>query len=37
MSWDLLERMIVDRQWPPKQFGEHLAHLFRATFLTGAR
>jgi AcrR family transcriptional regulator len=35
MSFDLLERMLEDRQWSRKRYGESLALLFRATFTGG--
>ncbi|MDR7301987.1 TetR/AcrR family transcriptional regulator [Haloactinomyces albus] len=34
MSSDVIERLIVEREWPPAHFAEHLAALFRATFVT---
>jgi hypothetical protein len=37
MSWDLLERLITDKSWPPERYGEQLAGLFRATFVTGSQ
>ena len=33
MSWDLLERLIVDRGWSRDEFGERFAVLLRATFV----
>lgn len=34
MSFDLLEALMVDRGWTARRYGEHLAALFRATFIT---
>ncbi len=33
MGSDVTERLIVEQQWPPERFAEHLAVLFRATFV----
>ena len=33
MSLDMLERLIVDRRWSRKSYGEHLAALLKATFI----
>ena len=33
MSFDLLEKLTVDRGWSSRRYGEHLALLFRATFV----
>jgi hypothetical protein len=37
MSWDLLERLIVEKGWSPERYGDHLAGLFRATFVADPR
>lgn len=36
MSWDLLERLIVDRGWSHDEFGERFAVLVHSTFVGGA-
>jgi len=36
LSWDFLERLIVDKDWSPDEFGEHFAVLLRRTFLPDA-
>jgi AcrR family transcriptional regulator len=33
MSFDLLEELLVDRGWSPRAYGDHLAMLFRSTFV----
>jgi AcrR family transcriptional regulator len=33
MSLDMVERLIVDRRWSRKSYGEHFAALLRATFI----
>ncbi len=33
MSPDLLERLVLDRHWSPKSYGQHLATLLKATFI----
>jgi hypothetical protein len=33
MSWDLLERLFVDRGWSRQRYADHLAVLLRATFV----
>lgn len=33
MSWDLLERLIVDRGWPRDRFGDRFAAMLRDTFV----
>jgi AcrR family transcriptional regulator len=33
MSFDVLERLLVDRRWSPERYAEHLALLFRSTFV----
>jgi AcrR family transcriptional regulator len=37
MSFDLLERMLEDRRWSRRRYGEHLAVLFRSTFAQGTK
>lgn len=32
---DVIEALIVDRQWPRQRFAEHFATLLEATFVTG--
>ncbi|GAA4097840.1 TetR/AcrR family transcriptional regulator [Nonomuraea soli] len=36
MSWDLLERLTVDKGWPAEKYGTHMAELFLATFVRKA-
>ncbi|WP_298329286.1 TetR/AcrR family transcriptional regulator [Haloactinopolyspora sp.] len=36
MSWDFLERLIVDRGWTHDEFGERFAVLIHATFVGAA-
>lgn len=36
MSWDMVERLVVDKRWSSKRFGEHLATLLRAAFVAGS-
>jgi len=33
MSFDVLEGLLVDRHWSPERYAEHLAVLFRSTFV----
>jgi AcrR family transcriptional regulator len=33
MSLDMLERLLTDRRWSRKRFGQHLAALLKATFV----
>jgi len=33
MSFDVLEGLLVDRRWSPTSYAEHLAALFRSTFV----
>jgi AcrR family transcriptional regulator len=33
MSWDVTERLIVDRRWSRKAYGSHYAAMLRATFV----
>lgn len=33
MSFDVLEGLLVDRRWSPQRYAEHLALLFRNTFV----
>lgn len=37
MSWDLLERLIVEKGWSPQRYGRHLAALFHSTFVAAPR
>ena len=32
ISSEMVERLIVDRRWTAKRFGEHLSHMLRSTF-----
>lgn len=36
MSWDLTERLIVDRRWSRKSYGSRYASMLRATFVRSA-
>jgi len=33
MSFDVLEGLLVGRGWSPMRYAEHLAALFRSTFV----
>lgn len=33
MSWDLLERLVVDRGWSPETFGDRYATMLRSTLV----
>ena len=33
MSWDLTERLVVDRRWSRRSYGSHYAEMLRATFV----
>lgn len=33
MSWDLLERLIIEKGWSPQQYGARLANLLHSTFV----
>jgi AcrR family transcriptional regulator len=35
MSWDVLEGLLVDRGWSRERYAEHMALLFRSTFIAG--
>jgi AcrR family transcriptional regulator len=37
MSWDVLEGLLVERGWSPDKYAEHMALLFRSTFVSPAR
>ncbi|HEX6338273.1 MAG TPA: helix-turn-helix domain-containing protein [Jiangellaceae bacterium] len=37
MSWDVLEGLLVEREWSREQYAEHMALLFRAAFTLSAR
>lgn len=32
MSWDVLEGLLVERNWSPDQYADHMALVFRSTF-----
>jgi AcrR family transcriptional regulator len=33
MSWDVTERLVVDRRWSRKRYGSYFAAMLRATFI----
>lgn len=33
MSWDVTERLVVNRRWSRKRYGSHFAAMLRATFV----
>ncbi len=36
MSWDVLEGLLVDKGWSRERYAEHMALLFRSTFVRSA-
>jgi len=36
MSLDVVERLLVQRRWSPRRYAQHLAALFRSTFVAAA-
>ncbi len=36
MSWDVTERLVIDRGWSHQTYGDHFAAMLRATFVRSA-